>query len=73
MGKEIAKLNNPNFREGRPAKLNEEDIDRLIELNKTMSYKEIADFLKISKSTVYRAIKKRRAEEQLKKSNNKGE
>lgn len=71
MGKEIAKQNNPSFREGRPAKLTEDDIDKLIELNKTMSYKQIADFLKISKSTVYRALKKRREEEQLK--DNKGE
>lgn len=65
-GKEIAKLNNPNFREGRPAKLSGDDIDKIVELNKTMSYQEIADFLKISKSTIYRAMRKRKAEEQRK-------
>lgn len=62
-GKAIAKLN-PNYREGRPAKLTEEDIDKVVELSKTMSYQEIADFLKISKSTIYRAMRKRKAEEQ---------
>lgn len=64
-GKAIAKLN-PNFKEGRPAKLSKEDVDKVVELSKTMSYQEIADFLKISKSTIYRAMRKRKAEEQLK-------
>lgn len=64
-GKEIAKQN-PDFKEGRPPKLSEDDIDKIVELNKTMSYKEIAEFLKISKATVYRAMRKRKAEEQRK-------
>ncbi len=64
-GKAIAKANNPNFREGRPKKFK----NGLIELamkefeNGKKTYADIDREYGISKSTLYRAMKKRQAEQ----------
>ena len=57
-GKEIAKKN-PNFKEGRPKAHSKENIDRALKLLETMSYKEVVELTKISKSTLIRAKRER--------------
>lgn len=57
-GKEIAKKN-PNFREGRPRAHSKANIERPLKLLETMTYKEVAELTKISKSTLIRAKRER--------------
>ena len=57
-GKEMAKKN-PNFKEGRPKAHSKENIDRALKLLETMSYKEVVELTKISKSTLIRAKRER--------------
>ena len=56
-GKAIAKLN-PDFREGRPKKFNKQQLDNALSMltinGGTLSYNQVADLLKISKSTLIR-------------------
>ena len=58
-GKEIAKKNNPNYREGRPKAHSKENIERALKLLETMSYREVVELTKISKSTLIRAKRER--------------
>ena len=59
-GKAIAKLN-PDFREGRPKKFNKQQLDNALSMltinGGTLSYNQVADLLKISKSTLIREQK----------------
>ena len=61
-GKAIAKLN-PDFREGRPKKFNKQQLDNALSMltinGGTLSYNQVADLLKISKSTLIREQKLR--------------
>ena len=61
-GKAIAKLN-PDFREGRPKKFNKQKLDNALSMltinGGTLSYNQVADLLKISKSTLIREQKLR--------------
>ena len=62
-GKEIAKQD-PNFKEGRPQKHSNERIEKALSMltinGGTMSYNEVADLTKISRSTLIRENNKRR-------------
>lgn len=56
-GKEIAR-NNKNYREGRPKKYSQEQIDHALELLKgSYSYSQVTKLTGISKSTLIRAMK----------------
>lgn len=61
-GKAIAKAKaeaeGKKFKEGRPKAHSQENIDRALKLLETMSYKEVVELTKISKSTLIRAKKK---------------
>lgn len=62
-GKEIAKLN-PNYKEGRPKKYKQFQLDMAIELLESMSYSAVEKEMDrrgtpISKSTIYREAQKR--------------
>lgn len=57
-GKAIAKNNNPDFREGRPPKFDEEQIAHAMKLLEDHSYTQVAKLTGISKSTLIREKKK---------------
>lgn len=61
-GKAQAKKNNPDFKEGRPKKYSKDKIDKAIRLLDSMSYKEVEKLTGISKSTLIREVRKRKAE-----------
>jgi len=63
-GKDIAKQN-PNFREGRPARLTKQQENHCIELLKDKTYKQVAELMGISESTLYRVARKHKAEKVL--------
>lgn len=56
-GKEVAKQD-PNFKEGRPKKFSKKQIIHALELLETNSYKQVEEITGISKSTLIRAKKK---------------
>lgn len=56
-GKNIAKKN-PNFREGRPPKYSEKQMQHAIELLKDHSYNQVVELTGISKATLARAKNK---------------
>lgn len=58
-GKNAAKRNNPNFKDGRPLKFGEEQIELALKLLENHSYKEVSNMTGISKSTLQRAKNKR--------------
>lgn len=58
-GKVIAKANNPDFREGRPPKYDEEQFDNAMKLLEDHSYAQVVKLTGISKSTLVREKKKR--------------
>lgn len=62
-GKEVAKARaiaeGRTFKEGRPKAHSKENIDRALKLLETMSYKEVVELTKISKSTLIRAKRER--------------
>lgn len=62
-GKAIAKTKG-GFKEGRPKKFTETQLKMALELLQNHSYTEVEKMTKISKSTLIRAMKKRKAEEQ---------
>lgn len=53
-GKEIAKANNPDFKDGRPKKYSKEQIDLALDLLKNHSYTEVTKMTGISRSTLLR-------------------
>ena len=62
-GKEVAKARaeaeGKKFKEGRPKSHSKENIDRALKLLETMSYREVVELTKISKSTLIRAKRER--------------
>lgn len=56
-GKEVAKQN-PDFKEGRPNKYGNKQIELALELLETKTYKQVEELTGISKSTLIRAKKK---------------
>ena len=62
-GKEVAKARaeaeGKKFKEGRPKAHSQENIDRALKLLGTMSYREVVELTKISKSTLIRAKRER--------------
>ena len=56
-GKNAAKKNNPNFKDGRPLKFGEEQMELALKLLEKHSYKEVSNMTGISKSTLQRAKK----------------
>ena len=56
-GKELAKQK-PYFREGRPKKFNQQQINLAMQLLETHSYKEVEKMTGISKNTLTRNIRK---------------
>ena len=65
-GREIAKTK-ADFRDGRPLKLNQKQQDHCMELLKSNTYKEVADIMNISESTLYRIARKHKAKKVLSK------
>ena len=61
-GKAMAKLNNPDFREGRPRKWDDEQLDNAMSLLQDHSYNQVTKLTGISKSTLIREKKKRSLE-----------
>lgn len=57
-GKEYARQNNPDYRDGRPLVLSDKDAINIVKLNETMSLQEIADMLKVSRRTIVTYKKK---------------
>lgn len=57
-GKMIARQN-PNYREGRPRKYSNKQIEHAIRLKETSTYRQVEDLTGISKPTLYRAMKKK--------------
>ena len=58
-GKELARQN-PNFKDGRPKKYTEEELENAIRLLEIFSYSEVVRQTGISKSTLVRAMKIKR-------------
>lgn len=57
-GKEVARANNPNFKEGRPKKFSRQQLDLAMELLETHSYKEVTEMTGISRGTLSREKQK---------------
>ena len=62
-GKAAARANNPHFREGRPPKFDTEQLDHAIALLADHSYPQVVRLTGISKSTLIRERRRRRAAE----------
>ena len=58
-GKNAAKRNNPDFKDGRPCKFSDEQMELALELLEKHSNKEVSNMTGISKSTLQRAKNKR--------------
>lgn len=58
-GKAVAKANNPDFREGRPPKYDQEQLDNAMMLLETKSFNQVVKLTGISRSTLHREKKKR--------------
>lgn len=54
LGKSIARKN-PNFKEGRPRKYNDTEIDAALKLLKENTYSQVVEMTGISRSTLVRA------------------
>ena len=59
-GKAVAKATDPNFREGRPRKWDDEQMDHAMDLLKDHSYTQVVKLTGISKSSLIREMKSRR-------------
>jgi len=59
-GKDVAKATDPNFREGRPRKWDDEQMDHAMDLLKDHSYSQVVKLTGISKSSLIREMKRRR-------------
>jgi len=60
-GKQQARMNDPNWKEGRPQKYTPTQIKHAIDLLSTYSYKKVSELTGISKSTLIRANNKIKA------------
>ena len=63
-GKAIAR-EKPGYKEGRPKKLNKEQISLICDLRKKYSIKTVAEMMNVSQSTIKRAIKEGNADNEL--------
>lgn len=61
-GKEHAKANNPNYREGRPKALTTSRYTECMKLLETHSVKQVANIMNISERTIYRYKREGQAE-----------
>lgn len=61
-GKEVARANNPNFKEGRPKKYTKQQLELAMELLETHTYKEVTEMTGISRGTLCREKGKRNGE-----------
>ena len=61
-GKAVARATDPDFREGRPPKFDDEQLDHAMELLENHSYAQTVKLTGISKSTLIRERKRRRGE-----------
>lgn len=59
-GKAIAKAINPDFKEGRPPKFDQDQLDNAMRLLETNSYTQVVKLTGISRSTLVREKKKRK-------------
>lgn len=59
-GKVIAKANNPDFKEGRPPKFDQDQLDNAMRLLETNSYTQVVKLTGISRSTLVREKNKRK-------------
>ena len=59
-GKEIARQN-PDYKEGRPNKYTSKQMNHAIQLLETHSYTQVVEKTGISKSTLIREVRKRKA------------
>lgn len=64
-GKEMAKLQRKDFKEGRPNKFSKKQVEHALRLLETQSYKEVEETTGISKSTLIRAKRKLNAKTTL--------
>lgn len=70
-GKEIAKMNNPNYREGRPRKYNPEKIEQAIKfIEQGNSYSQAEKIYGISRATLHRKKKEKESKELRKEVDN---
>lgn len=60
-GKAIAKAINPDYREGRPPKYDQDQLDHAMRLLEDHSYTQVVKLTGISRSTLVREKKKRNA------------
>ena len=56
----FSKATDPNFKDGRPPKFDEDQLNNAMELLETRSYAQVVKLTGISKSTLVREKKKRR-------------
>lgn len=61
-GKAVARRN-PNYHEGRPKQITKKQLDHAMDMLKDHSYTQVAETLKISKSTLARERRRRKAEQ----------
>lgn len=59
-GKAVAKAKNPDYREGRKRKFTQKQLDHAMQMLDSYSYKEVAAFTGISKSTLIREHNRRK-------------
>ena len=59
-GKAVAKATDPDFKEGRPPKFDQDQLNNAMKLLETRSYAQVVKLTGISKSTLVREKKKRR-------------
>ena len=59
-GKAVAKASDPSFREGRPRKWDDEQMDHAMDLLKGHSYSQVVKLTGISKSSLIREMNRRR-------------
>ena len=64
-GKAVAKAADPNFREGRPSKWDNEQMNHAMDLLKAHSYSQVVKLTGISKSSLIREMKRRREEQEV--------
>lgn len=63
VAKENAKARGEVFREGRPKRFTTKQLDHAMDMLKDHSYSEVSETLKISKSTLAREVRKRKAQQ----------
>ena len=59
-GKAVAKATDPDYKEGRPPKFDQQQLDHAMELLETKSFSQVAKLTGISRSTLYREQNRRK-------------